>query len=187
MIRSLIFFPIAKKYNKGFLFVCASWKNIKEWIEMFEKHFKLTNLIIWNKGGGGIGDLEHTFSTDYEMILVASQGEKLTGKRIGSVWDIKKDSGLNYLHPTQKPIELPALAIKSTTNERDKILDLFGGSGSTLIACEQLNRSAYLMELEPKWVQVIIERYLKYTNNKFIKINGEEIDWLDYKVGDNNC
>ena len=43
------------------------------------------------------------------------------------------------------------------------------------------------MELEPKWVQVIIERYLKYTNDKFIKINGEEIDWLDYKVGDNNC
>lgn len=99
----------------------------------------------------------------------------------------KKDSGLKYLHPTQKPVELSALAIKSTTNERDKILDLFGGSGSTLIACEQLNRSAYLMELEPKWVQVIIERYLKFTNDKFIKINGEEVDWVEYKVGDNNC
>ena len=185
--KKLDFFSIAKKYNKGFLFVCASWKNIKEWIEIFEKYFKLTNLIIWNKGGGGIGDLEHTFSTDYEMILVASQGEKLTGKRIGSVWDIKKDSGLKYLHPTQKPVELSALAIKSTTNERDKILDLFGGSGSTLIACEQLNRSAYLMELEPKWVQIIIERYLKFTNDKFIKINGEEVNWIEYKVGDNNC
>lgn len=90
-------------------------------------------------------------------------------------------------HATPKPIELCARAIKSSSRENDSVLDLFGGSGSTLIACEQLNRSAYLMELEPKWVQVIIERYLKFTNNKFMKINGEEIDWLDYKVGDNNC
>ena len=90
-------------------------------------------------------------------------------------------------HATPKPIELCARAIKSSSRENDSVLDLFGGSGSTLIACEQLNRSAYLMELEPKWVQVIIERYLKFTNDKFIKINGEEVDWIEYKVGDNNC
>lgn len=114
-----------------------------------------------------------------------------THDNMNNVWHFNRVSGKNREeaggHATPKPIELCARAIKSSSRENDSVLDLFGGSGSTLIACEQLNRSAYLMELEPKWVQVIIERYLKFTNNKFIKINGEEVDWLDYKVGDNNC
>lgn len=114
-----------------------------------------------------------------------------THDNMNNVWHFNKVSGKDREeaggHATPKPIELCARAIKSSSRENNGVLDLFGGSGSTLIACEQLNRSAYLMELESKWVQVIIERYLKYTNDKFIKINGEEIDWLNYKVGDNNC
>ena len=114
-----------------------------------------------------------------------------THDNMNNVWHFNRVSGKDREetggHATPKPIELCARAIKSSSRENDSVLDLFGGSGSTLIACEQLNRSAYLMELEPKWVQVIIERYLRFTNDKFIKINGEEIDWLDYKVGDNNC
>ena len=86
-------------------------------------------------------------------------------------------------HATPKPVLLCARAIKSSSRENEKVLDLFGGSGSTLIACEQLNRKAYLMELETKWVQVIIERYLKFTGEKEIKMNGKTVNWEEYKNG----
>ncbi len=75
-------------------------------------------------------------------------------------------------HATPKPIALCSRAIKSSSREEEAVLDLFGGSGSTLIACEQLNRSAYLMELEPKWVDVIIARWEKFTGQKAVLLNG---------------
>ena len=181
--KILNFMPIIKKICNGFVFVCASWKNIKEWIGLFEEYFELTNIIVWNKGGGGMGDLKHTFATDYELILCSSGSSEITGKRIGSVWTVAKDASTNYVHPTQKPIKLSAISIENTTKENERVLDLFGGSGSTLIACEQLKRKAYLMELEPKWVQTIIERYLKFTGDEEIRINGKTVNWEDYKNG----
>lgn len=69
-------------------------------------------------------------------------------------------------HATPKPVQLCARAIQSSSRPSEKVLDMFGGSGSTLIACEQLNRSAYLMELEPKWVDVIIDRWEQFTGEK---------------------
>ena len=75
-------------------------------------------------------------------------------------------------HATPKPIALCSRAIKSSSREEEIVLDLFGGSGSTLIACEQLNRSAYLMELEPKWVDVIIARWEQFTGQKAVLLNG---------------
>ena len=181
--KILNFMPIIKKICNGFVFVCASWKNIKEWIGLFEEYFELTNIIVWNKGGGGMGDLKHTFATDYELILCSSGSSEITGKRIGSVWTVAKDASTNYVHPTQKPVKLSAISIENTTKENERALDLFGGSGSTLIACEQLKRKACLMELEPKWVQTIIERYLKFTGDEKIRINGKTVNWEDYKNG----
>lgn len=181
--KILNFMPIIKKNCNGFVFVCASWKNIKEWIGLFEEYFELTNIIVWNKGGGGMGDLKHTFATDYELILCSSGSSEITGKRIGSVWTVAKDASTNYVHPTQKPVKLSAISIENTTKENERVLDLFGGSGSTLIACEQLKRKACLMELEPKWVQTIIERYLKFTGDEEIRINGKTVNWEDYKNG----
>ena len=92
----------------------------------------------------------------------------------------KKEAGG---HATPKPQFICCRAIKSSSRENEKVLDLFGGSGSTLIACEQLNRKAYLMEFEPKWVQTIIERYLRFTGNEEIKINGKTVNWEEYKNG----
>lgn len=123
-------------------------------------------MIIWNKGGGGIGDLKHTFSTDYEVILCANNGKEITGKRIGSVWTIKKDSSSEYVHPTQKPIKLSEFAIRNTTERGDIVLDLFGGSGSTLIACEQMDRRCRMMEYDPAYCDVIVDRWEKFTGNK---------------------
>ena len=169
--KKLDFMPILKKFNNGFVFVCTTWKVLKEWMEIFIKYYDLSNMIIWNKGGGGIGDLKHTFSTDYEIILCSNNGKEITGKRIGSVWTISKDNANDYIHATQKPVEVSATAIKNTTNENDSVLDLFGGSGSTLIACEQLNRKCYMMELDPHYIDVIIQRWENFTGEKAKKIN----------------
>lgn len=169
--KILDFFPNINIVCDGFVFVCTTWKVLDKWLPLFKQYYELTNMIIWDKGGGGIGDLKHTFTTDYEIILCSNNGKELKGKRIGSVWDVAKDNSNEYIHPTQKPVELSALAIKETTDIGDAVLDLFGGSGSTLIACEQLKRKAYLMELDPKYVDVIIERWEKFTGKKAKLIN----------------
>lgn len=77
------------------------------------------------------------------------------------------------LHPTMKPIELLERLIENSTKSQYKVLDLFGGSGSTLIACEKTNRTCFMMELDPHYVSVIIERWQKYTGNKAELINGK--------------
>lgn len=74
-------------------------------------------------------------------------------------------------HPTQKPIKLNAWFLERYSKENDNVLDVFGGSGSTLIACEQLNRNCYMMELDPYYCQVIINRWEEYTGEKATKIN----------------
>lgn len=79
------------------------------------------------------------------------------------------------VHPTQKPIRMLSDILKDFSKENDDILDLFGGSGSTLIACEQLNRKCFMMELDPKYVDVIIKRWEEFTGKKAIKVEGERI------------
>lgn len=169
--KILDFFPNIQIVCNGFVFICTTWKVLDKWIPLFKKYHELTNMIIWDKGGGGIGDLKHTFSTDYEVILCANNGRQITGKRIGSVWAIHKDSANGYVHPTQKPVKLSEFAIRNTTNIGDSCLDLFGGSGSTLIACEQLKRSCYMMEFDPKYVDVIISRWEQFTGEKAVLLN----------------
>jgi DNA modification methylase len=161
-------------FSKGFVFVWTSWKVLKQWIEFCEPIGELSNIIIWNKGGGGIGDLKKTFLTDFEIALVYHRGAEIKGKRLGSVWNVGKDVGSKYLHPTQKPVELAAIAIENITNQNELILDLFLGSGSTMVAAHQLNRKCYGMELDPKYCQVIIDRMLKLDPSLTIKRNGEK-------------
>lgn len=97
-----------------------------------------------------------------------------THDNMNNVWRFQTTTGLERQeaggHATPKPIALCSRAIKSSSRENEIVLDVFGGSGSTLIACEQLNRNAYLMELEPKWVDVIIKRWENLTGKKAIKI-----------------
>ncbi|WP_298537786.1 site-specific DNA-methyltransferase [uncultured Methanobrevibacter sp.] len=164
--KILDFFPHLSGKVKGFVMICTTWKVLDKWLPLFEKYYEMTNMIIWDKGGGGMGDLTHTFSTDYEVILCANNGCEIIGKRIGSVWKVGKDNGSDYVHPTQKPVELSAQAIKHTTNIHDTVLDLFGGSGSTLIACEQLNRKCFMMELDEHYCEVIIQRWESLTGKK---------------------
>lgn len=76
----------------------------------------------------------------------------------------------NAFHPTMKPVELMGYLIKNSSREGENVLDSFGGSGSTLIACEQLNRTCYMMELDPHYCDVIIARWEKFTGETAKKL-----------------
>ncbi len=87
------------------------------------------------------------------------------------IWLVKRLNGTDYEHPTQKPPQLHEKALRRCTKPGDMVLDLFGGSGSLMVACEQLKRSAYLVEREPIFCDLIIRRYEKLTGHKSKKIN----------------
>jgi len=166
--------PLVKEYSNGFVFVWTSWKVVKDWIDICKPIGDLSNMIVWSKGGGGIGDLKKTFSTDYEIALVYHRETQLTGKRLGSIWSINKDGAATYKHPTQKPVELTEMALDSCSVKNNLIMDLFLGSGSTLIAAEKKNRKCYGMELDPKYIDVIIKRWQDYTGKKAIHAESGE-------------
>lgn len=92
------------------------------------------------------------------------------GEQNKSIWNYDKPRE-NKLHPTMKPIALIENALQNSSKEQDAIMDLFGGSGSTLIACEQLNRKCYMMELDPHYCDVIIDRWENLTGNKAVKVD----------------
>lgn len=173
--------PVIEACSDGWVFVWTSWKVLTKWIDQFASFGYPTNQVIWYKPGGGIGDLKRTFASDYETALVWHRGAELTGKRIGSVWKVSKDGATEYLHPTQKPVALAEEAIDKTTKPGWLILDLFGGSGSTLIACEKTGRHARLMELDPKYCDVIVRRWQDFTGKKAIlESSGETFDELNH-------
>jgi len=86
------------------------------------------------------------------------------------IWLAKREAGQDYKHPTQKPTSLHEKPLKRCTKVGDVVLDVFGGSGSTLIACEQMKRTALLSELEPIFCQVIIDRWEALTGEKAVKL-----------------
>ena len=135
--------------------------------------FKLAQCLIWSKNTFVMGRQDYQWQ--HEPILY---GWKL-GAGHYFINDRKQSTILNFDkpsrnedHPTMKPIDLVAYLIKNSSKKNEIIIDLFGGSGSTLIACEQLNRKAYLMELDPRYCDVIVDRWETFTNQKAELING---------------
>lgn len=162
--------PLVASVSNGYIFIWTSWKVVARWIEETRILGDMTNILVWNKGGGGMGDLKSSFLTDYEMALVWNRGTELKGKRIGSVWSVGKDGSSSYEHPTQKPVGLAETAIASTTETGAVVIDAFLGSGSTLIACENTGRVCYGMEIDPKYCDVIIRRWEEKTGKKAVKM-----------------
>lgn len=135
-----------------------------------EKYGELHSLIIWVKNGG-YGALMANYKQKHEPCLYwKPKGAKLNfvgATTETTIWEINKD-GVNNYHPTQKPVALPAKAINN--HKAETVLDLFGGSGSTMMACEQLNRKNYTMELDPHYCDIIIARWEKLTGKKAVKV-----------------
>ena len=129
--------------------------------------------IIWVKDAPvfSMGRLDYDYN--HEPILygwVKKHTFYRKGEQDKSVWEFKRTA--NKIHPTMKPVELICNALKNSTEKEDIVLDLFGGSGSTMIACEQLGRKCRMMELDPHYCDVIIARWEKLTGMKAEKLEG---------------
>ena len=135
--------------------VFCSFKNYADDYNELKKYFDIKNCIIWDKGGGGIGDLTHSLLTDYEMAIVAHKGQCLIrNKRDGSIWRQGKVFNLSMEHPTQKPVSLMGRIIQKFSDENTLILDPFLGSGTTLVAAKQLKRNFIGIEISPKYCKI---------------------------------
>ena len=124
--------------------------------------------IVWWKHTEG---KESTDQSDCELIWTNQKKPCRLYKCVWTGYWREGESNKNpRIHPAQKPIKLLTRLIMDYSKEKATILDLFGGSGSTLIAAEQTNRSCYMMEIDPKYCQAIINRWETYTNKKAVKI-----------------
>lgn len=114
--------------------------------------------------------------TDTDSVVLYSENKTSTA------WEVARET--NIEHPTQKPVELALRAIGNSSAEGEIVLDLFGGSGTTLIGAEKLHRAAYLTEIDPKYVDVIVNRYVKTTGNlnAVCVREGKEIPYIELKT-----
>jgi len=165
-----------------------------------KNNYEIKNQLIWNKPMSALGwgdyrwkhepffycgqkgnsiqfygDRTHSTVWDFQktdqQLLNWAKKQKIAeqnGKT--TIWSMKRDNVNEYVHPTQKPVELISYAITNSTKAEDIVLDLFGGSGSTLIACEKMGRIAYIQELDEKYCDVIIKRFEDYTGLKAEKL-----------------
>ena len=183
-----------KQFLKGFIFWNISYNKNARWefIEIIHRIIKETGLkflelIIWDKGHALpitskegltrqyedillVGD-EESISNDLELYFLGRNDKKAyfnkkNQKGITNYWRIGTNKVQLTNHLACFPVALPRKGIELMTDRRDIVMDLFGGSGSTLIACEQLNRKCFMMEIDPTYCSVIIERWENLTNKK---------------------
>lgn len=147
----------------------SHWFSKSQWQLIPEEHYKKLQEFYKNEA----------FKREYEAFKREWYDTRAffdnTHDNMNNVWHFERTSGEEREsagdHATPKPIALCARAIKSSSRQEETVLDVFGGSGSTLMACEQTNRKCFTMELEPKWVDVIINRWEQFTGKKAVRIN----------------
>ena len=161
-------------------FVCMDWRHMGELLSAGHAAFtELKNLCVWNKTNGGMGTF---YRSKHELVFVWKVGTAPhtntfglgdTGRYRTNVWDYAGISSIGAsrandlaMHPTVKPVALVADAIRDCSQRGDIVLDGFGGSGSTLIAAEKCGRSARLIEYEPGYCDVIVQRWQTLTGKR---------------------
>lgn len=159
-------------------YVFIDWRRVNDIRSVMEKHMDVKNVIVWDKKVHGLGS---DYKSTYELCIVGKKGKPDIQNRYGldyqDIWRLQREMGRNKDHATAKPIELLEKPLKHASKADDICLDLFLGSGSTLIASEKTGRHCYGMELDPKYVDVIVQRFVEYTGNANIKKNGQQITW----------
>ena len=137
------------------IYCFCSWHNIDFFKQEFEKHFKLKNIIVWNKNNHGTGDLKGSYAPRYEFILFGHKGRTLLReKRIADVIDCAKIPSKKLTHPTEKPQELLEIFIKQSSDEDSVVFDGFMGTGSCGIVANKLNRRFIGVELEDNYFEI---------------------------------
>lgn len=153
---------------EGAAYICMSSSELHTLFTAFkDAGGKWSDFIIWAKNMFTLGRSD--YQRQYEPILYGWNSSKphywCGDRNQGDVWEYKKPVR-NDLHPTMKPVELVERAVNNSSKAGDIVLDGFGGSGSTLIACEKSGRKARLIELDPKYCDVIVRRWEEWTGKK---------------------
>mgnify|MGYP002623699536 FL=1 len=185
----MTFMQHAKNYSvDGSLhYLFMDWRHVLEISTAAAKIYdELKNICIWVKNNGGMGSL---YRSQHELCFIYKNGKEphINNINLGAhgnyrtnVWQYAGANGSAEgrenlkLHPTVKPVSMLKDAILDVTKRGDIVLDCFLGSGSTMIACEQVGRTCYGIELEPKYCDVTIKRYEQLTGEKAIKIGGTD-------------
>ena len=166
-------------FNKGSYYICYEVKQHSLVEPYVTKIGLIDEIIVWNKDSASFYS-KNKYNRKFEAMFFIKGNGLLDCNGEVNVWDFPKSSSFNsndengkkfnqvgnflVAHPTTKPIALIKRALNNSSKQDDIVLDLFGGSGSTLIACEQTNRTCYMMELDPKYCDVIRKRYENFTN-----------------------
>ena len=144
--------------------------------------FYLSSVVIWAKNNATFGRQDYFWK--HEPILYGwREGGAHTwhgDNKQDTIWNVNRPSK-SEAHPTMKPIELIEKALVNSSKQEDIVLDLFLGSGSTLVASQKTDRICYGMELDPKYTDVSIQRWVDYTGVTEIKKNGKIITWESTK------
>lgn len=169
--------------------------------------FKIDTQLIWNKPSAGMGMNDYrTKHEPFFYAYLSKEDKNFYGDRTGttvwkvpadeerafkwfkkqveseekggsSIWTMSRANVNEYVHPTQKPVELPAVAMTKSSKPEDIVLDPFLGSGTTLISAQKTGRICYACELDPKFMDIIVQRYVDYTGNDSIIINRKQTIW----------
>ncbi len=150
-------------------YVCFTWRTYAQFEEALQD-FGIKCCIVWDKQSIGLG---HSHYRPQHEFIFYCNGPWYGGRDESDVWKMSRGSTGEYVHPTQKPVELIERALTNSSKRGDIVLDSFGGSGSTLIACEKTGRNARLIELDPKYVDVIVKRWERYTGLSAVTAAGQ--------------
>jgi DNA modification methylase len=160
--------------DNSIAYVCLDWRRSHELVPQFKKTFHFSNLIVWDKVVHGLGsDYKYT----HEFIHVFKKGKPELDTHQGEqeyqdIWHVQRKMGRDDEHATKKPIELIERAMGHASKRGDIVADLFGGSGSTLLAAEKAGRRCFMMELDPRYIDVILTRWAKYTGLDPVRDDG---------------
>lgn len=165
----------ATKDNARFYF-CGGESNISLYFKLFERYLRqMPKLLVWVKENFTLS--HNNYHKQFELIFF---GYKQGGGNLwfssremadaSDVWQAKRDPSKTYVHPTQKPVELPARAIRNSSQKGDVVFEPFSGSGSTLLACEQLDRVCYAMEIDPVYCEATLRRWERLTGQTAEKV-----------------
>jgi len=183
-------------------FVCSDWRHLDEMLAAGRRTYReLKNLVVWNKTNAGMGSF---YRSQHELIFVwkNGRGKHINNVELGrhgrnrsNVWTYAgantfKADRLDELamHPTVKPVALVADAIRDCSRRCDLVLDCFGGSGTTLIACEQTHRKARLIEVDPVYCDQIVRRWQELTGKTAVhQLTGKPFNKIKSRDADNEA
>lgn len=150
------------------MYVWCSWHKVEVWKYQLERHWKIKNMLVWHKAGGGMGDLGGGYGGCHELCFFINNGRDLNGKRDTDVIDGAYRTGNPY-HPTQKPVNLSMYLIEKSSKPGDLVLDCFAGSASAAIACHKTKRKFIGSELNKEFY----DASLKHIENETMQVGME--------------